>query len=405
MEAMLIRKAYKYKLKTTPDVERQLAAFSGQARFVWNKVLALNLSRLENKQNMLWYNEAAYWLTLWKSSEDFNFLKECHSQVLQQKLKDLEKAFRDGFDKNQPLKRLPVFKKKHQSNSFRYVQGFKIDNKRLYLPKIGWVGFFKSQAIQGKPKNITISKQADGWYASVQVELEVTPQSNARSAIGIDLGVTQFLTDSNGHHLAPVNSGKHYAAKLATLQRRLAKKKKFSQNWRKQKARIGRLHLKIKNARHDFQHKTSTALSKNHALIVVEDLKVVNMSKRAKGTLERPGSNVNAKSGLNKAILDQGWSEFVRQLEYKALWQGHQVHKVNPRHTSQQCNECGHTEKDNRLSQSDFKCKRCHHTANADVNAAKNILAAGLAVLACGEAALAASVKQEPQLTKQLVAA
>ena len=189
------------------------------------------------------------------------------------------------------------------------------------------------------------------------------------------------------------------------MQHQLAKKKKFSQNWRKQKARIGKLHLKIKNSRHDFQHKTSTALSKNHALIVVEDLKVVNMSKSAKGTIEQPGSNIRAKSGLNKAILDQGWSEFVRQLEYKAHWQGYQVHKVNPRYTSQRCNECGHTEKDNRVSQSDFECQACGHKANADVNAAKNILAAGLAVLACGEAALAASVKQEPQLTKQLVAA
>ena len=356
---MLIRKAYKYKLKTNSDIEQKLIAFSGQARFVWNKVLALNLSRLEQKQNMLWYNEAAYWLTLWKSSEDFSFLKECHSQVLQQKLKDLEKAFRDAFDKNQPLKRLPVFKKKHQSNSFRYVQGFKFDNKRLFLPKIGWVGFFKSQAIQGKPKNITISKQADGWYASVQVELEITPHSNARSAIGIDLGVTQFVSTSDGVQIKPVNAGKQYAKNLATLQRRLAKKKRFSQNWRKQKVKIGKLHLKIRNTRHDFHHKTSTALSKNHALIVVEDLKVVKMSKGAHGTLEQPGRYVKAKSGLNKAILDQGWSEFVRQLEYKAVWQGHIVQKINPAYTSQQCNNCGHTEKGNRLSQSDFNCQSC----------------------------------------------
>ena len=402
---MLIRKAYKYKLKTTPEIEQKLVHFSGHTRFVWNKVLALCLSRLEDKQNLLWYNEAAYWLTLWKSSDDFGFLKDCHSQVLQQKLKDLDKAFRDGFDKNQPLKRLPVFKKKHQSNSFRYVQGFKVDNKRLYLPKIGWVGFFKSQAIQSKPKNITISKHADGWYASVQVELGITPASKARSAIGLDLGIKQFVTTSDAKQITPVNAGKRYADRLSKLQRQLANKQRFSQNWRKQRVKVGKLHLKIKNSRHDFQHKTSTALSKNHALIVIEDLRVVNMSKSAKGTIDQPGRNVKAKAGLNKAILDQGWSEFVRQLEYKSLWQGHQVHQVNPRYTSQQCHACGHTEKANRPSQSDFECKRCHHKANADVNAAKNILAAGLAVLACGEAALAASVKQEPQLTKQLVAA
>ena len=275
----------------------------------------------------------------------------------------------------------------------------------LYLPKIGWVGFFKSRKIEGVAKNITISKHADGWYASVQVELDITAHSNARSAIGLDLGVKQFVSTSDNVQVSPVNSGKHYTDRLAKLQRRLSRKEKFAQNWRKQKVKIGKLHLKIKNSRHDFQHKISTTLSKNHALIVVEDLKVVNMSKSAKGTLGQPGRNVKAKSGLNKAILAQGWSEFVRQLEYKAAWHGHQVQKVNPMYTSQQCNACGHIEKANRSSQSDFVCQSCGHTANADINAAKNILAAGLAVSACGEGALAPSVKQEPQLTKQLVAA
>jgi putative transposase len=394
---MLIRKAYKYKLKVSPDIEQQLTVSSGHTRFLWNKVLEWNLARLEMKLPLIWYNEAAYWLTLWKSSEDFGFLKTCHSQVLQQKLKDLEKAFRDGFDKNQPLKRLPVFKKKHEANSFRYVQGFKIKNKQFYLPKIGWVGFFKSQAIIGNPKNVTISKQADGWYASVQVEQKmIIPQSNATSAIGLDLGVTQFVTTSNNNHIEPVNSGKYYASKLAKIQKHLAKKKKFSQNWRKQKAKIGKLHLKIKNSRHDFQHKTSTALSKNHAMIVIEKLKVLNMSKSAKGTLGQPGRNIKAKAGLNKAILDQGWSEFVKQLDYKMKWQGHHLYKVNPAYTSQQCNNCHNIDKGNRRSQSEFWCVACNHTANADVNAAKNILAAGLAVLACGETANAASTKQEP---------
>jgi putative transposase len=402
---MNIRKAYKFKLKTDVNIERKLNVFSGHARFAWNKVLAMCVSRLEQKQNIYWYNESAYWLTLWKQSEEYGFLKECHSQVLQQKLKDLEKAFKDCFDKKQPLKRLPRFKKKHQSNAFRYVQGFKFDNRRVYLPKIGWVGFFKSQEIVGTPKNITISKGANGWYMSVQVETAVNAESKATSAIGIDLGVKQFVTCSDGLVVAPVNSGKINKTKLAKLQRNLARKVKFSNNWRKQKLKVSKLHTLIKNTRHDFLHKTSTQLSKNHAIIFVEDLKIINMSKSAKGDMESPGKNIKAKSGLNRVILEQAWGEFVRQLEYKCQWQGNDVIKIDPKYTSQKCSGCGFTHKDNRKTQELFKCLVCGLELNADLNAALNILAAGLVAIACGESALAVSMKQEPQLYERSLVA
>ena len=121
-----IRKAYKFRLKTNRDIENKLSRFCGSARFLWNKSLAMNLERLENKQSMLWYNELAFWLTLWKQSDEYSFLKECPSQVLQQKLRDLERAFGDCFDKHQPLKRMPVFKKKGSGDGIRFPQGFKI---------------------------------------------------------------------------------------------------------------------------------------------------------------------------------------------------------------------------------------------------------------------------------------
>ncbi|WP_404999729.1 RNA-guided endonuclease TnpB family protein, partial [Escherichia coli] len=134
-----------------------------------------------------------------------------------------------------------------------------------------------------------------------------------------------------------------------------------------------------------YLHKVTTTVSKNHAMIVIEDLKVSNMSKSAAGTVSQPGRNVRAKSGLNRSILDQGWYEMRRQLEYKQLWRGGQVLAVPPAYTSQRCVCCGHTAKENRLSQSQFRCQVCGYTANADVNGARNILAAGHAVLACGE--------------------
>ena len=156
-----VRKAYKVRLKTNNNIENKLARYCGSSRFLWNKCLAMNLDRLEKRQSILWYNELAFWLPLWKRSEEYGFLKECPSQVLQQKLKDLERAFRDCFDKNQPLKRLPVFKKRGLNEGIRFPQGFKIDNRRLFLPKIGWVGFYKSCPITGTIKNITITNKAD----------------------------------------------------------------------------------------------------------------------------------------------------------------------------------------------------------------------------------------------------
>lgn len=185
----------------------------------------------------------------------------------------------------------------------------------------------------------------------------------------------------------------------------MSRKVKFSKNWVKAKRKITKLHSTIANIRRDYLHKTSTAISKNHAVIVIEDLQVRNMSKSAAGTIENKGRNVKAKSGLNKSILDQGWFEFRRQLEYKQAWQGGQLIAVPPQYTSQRCACCGHTAKANRTTQSRFECMVCGHAENADVNAARNILAAGLAVLACGEAVqLDHSAKQEPTEVIQAVA-
>ncbi|AFG42634.1 RNA-guided endonuclease TnpB family protein [Escherichia coli] len=156
-------------------------------------------------------------------------------------------------------------------------------------------------------------------------------------------------------------------------------------------------HSNPEHIRRDYLHKVTTTVSKNHAMIVIEDLKVSNMSKSAAGTVSLPGRNVRAKSGLNRSILDQGWYEIRRQLAYKQLWRGGQVLAVPPAYTSQRCVCCGHTAKENRLSQSKFRCQVCGYTANADVNGARNILAAGHAVLACGEMVQSGrSLKQEP---------
>lgn len=203
------------------------------------------------------------------------------------------------------------------------------------------------------------------------------------SIVGIDMGVKQFATLSDGKVYEPLNSFRGLSKKLAKLQRRLKNKKKFSNNWKKLKAKITQCHEKIANARRDYLHKISTEISENQAVIVIEDLKIKNMSKSAKGNSDKPGKNVKAKSGLNKSILDQGWGMFVDMLNYKQDWNGGSVLKVPAHHTSQTCPCCHHVAKENRLTQADFVCVECGYSNNADVVGAINVLARGHRVLAC----------------------
>lgn len=394
---MLIRKAYKYKLKTTPEIEQKCSMTAGCCRLIWNKALAFNLHYLEYKQPILWYNEFAFWLKFWKSTEELSFLNDCHSQPLQQTLKNLDRAFKDAFDKNQPNKRMPVFKRKGKHDSFRYPQGFKLKDNRVFLPKIGWVSFFNSRKLEGTPKNMTVTREADGWYVAIQVEIEVEkPQHSATSIVGIDRGIAKLAVLSTGEGYEPVNSYRKYQEKLAKAQRQLKNKTKFSKNWKKQQQKVAKIHHKIANCRKDRLHWVSNQISQNHAIVVLEDLKVRNMSKSAKGTLDSPGKNVKAKAGLNKSILDQGWSIFAAMLEYKQHWRGGEVVYVPPQHTSQTCPSCEHVSANNRQTQSSFVCESCGYTHNADVVGSINILARGHRVLACRESALADSVKQEP---------
>lgn len=391
-----IRKAYKVRLKTNDDMEHKLSCFCGSARFLWNKSLAMNLDRLEKKQSILWYNELAYWTTLWKRSEEYGFLKDCPSQVLQQKLKDLERAFKDSFDKNQPLKRVPVFKKKGLNDGIRFPQGFKLDNRRIFLPMLGWIGFRKSCEIDGKIKNITITNRGGRWFASIQVEQVIEIEKHpSESELGIDAGITCFAAFSDGRMVEGIHSFRKHERQLAKEQRKLSRKKRGSENWKKQKRNISRLHHTIANVRSDFLHKLSADISENQAKVYVEGLQITNMSASAKGSVEEPGRNVRAKSGLNKAILDQGWFEFKRQLDYKLFWKGGLLAEVNPRHTSQRCSCCGHTAKENRATQEVFRCRACGHEEHADVNAAKNILTVGQTGMACGSNRVS-GWKQEP---------
>ncbi|MGT4154245.1 RNA-guided endonuclease InsQ/TnpB family protein [Klebsiella pneumoniae] len=404
---MLIQKAYKYRLNPTDAQAQRLRQMCGCARFVWNYALAETQRILETGQKLPSAFELNKMLTGWKKLPDLAFLSDAYTDNLQQKLKDLHGAWK--FDKKLAAK-APVFKRKsHGNDSVRFVNFDKycqLEYRRVKLPSgLGWVTFRQSRAVVGKIKNATVSQHAGGWYISFQVEMVVEqPAHPSTSAVGLDTGVSKLATLSDGTVFEPVNSFKQNQSRLARLQRQLARKVKFSANWKKQKARISRLHSHIANIRRDYLHKVTTTVSKNHAMIVIEDLKVSNMSKSAAGTVDEPGRNVASKSGLNRAILDQGWYEMRRQLEYKQRWRGGEVLAVNPAYTSQKCACCGHTAKENRQSQAKFVCTVCGYEANADANGARNILAAGHAVLACGGKVQSDHpTKQEPDTERSAV--
>ena len=380
---MLIRTAFKFELKPNGRQARQISQFCGCARYVYNRTLSLekSLYAKDNKHSFR-YTEAANRLPKWKSKHPF--LKECHSQVLQQSLKDLDRAYTNFFEKRANF---PKYKKKFRHDSIRFPQGVELDEvkQKIRLPKLGWVGYRKSQDIIGTIKNVTVIRRGDKWDVSIQTEYEDNPPAPTPSEIGIDVGGgKRFATLSNGEFFEPISPFKREREKLAKLQRKLSRQKKGSRNSRKTKIKIARLHHHIADSRRDFLHKTSTQIAQNHSTVYVEDLKVSNMSASAAGTIENPGKKVKQKSGLNRSILDQGWYAFSRMLSYKLERKGGKLIKVDPRNTSRTCPQCGLVSAENRKTQASFACVACGYRANADLVGAINVLRAGRARLACG---------------------
>ena len=379
---MNICKAFKFELMPNGAQVRKMKQFCGCARFVFNRALAYQNEQYQaDKSFRFSYNKVANLLPAWKKDKALAWLKECHSQVLQQSLKDLERAFQNFFAKRTDF---PRFKCKGDKDSFRFPQGCKLEqhNNRIYLPKIGFVRYRNSRNIIGEIKNVTVSQKCGKWFVSIQTEFEQEIPTPKDGEIGMDMGIVRFATLSNGQYFEPINAFKTLKGKLAKLQKRFKHKTKFSKNWQKLKTKISRLHHKIANIRKNHLHQISSHISKKHAIVYIEDLQVANMSKSAKGSAEQHGKNMQQKAGLNRAILDQSWTEFRRQLDYKLAWNGGYLIAVPPHNTSRCCPACGYTAKDNRQTQAQFECVQCGFTENADVVGAINVLKRGQEILA-----------------------
>ena len=376
--------AFKYELMPDGQQERQMHRFAGCCRFVFNQALALQKERYEHGEKKLGYAGLCKFLTEWRNCAESPWLADAPVHPLQQTLKDLERAYANFFAKRADF---PRFKKKGQSDSFRYPdpKQIKLDqaNSRLFLPKLGWLRYRNSRDVLGEVKNVTVSQSGGKWIVSIQTEREVELPIPQGGAVGVDMGIARFATLSDGTYYAPLNSFKRHQDRLRRAQQAMSRKTKFSNNWKKAKARIQRIHTRIGNVRRDYLHKATTTISQNHAMVCIEDLQVRNMSKSSKGSADQPGRQVRAKSGLNKAILDQGWFEFRRQLDYKLAWSGGHLIAVPPQNTSRTCPACGHVSADNRPTQERFACIECGFEGNADVVGAINVLRAGHARLAC----------------------
>ncbi len=399
IQGMKRLQAYKYELMPNGDQLRDMRRFSGSCRFVYNKALALQKENHAAGNKFIGYVAMAAKLPTWKRETETAWLKETPSQALQHALKDLEKAFKGFFAKRTDF---PRFKKKGSGDSFRYPEPKQIQldqsNNRILLPKLGWLRYRNSRKALGQVRNVTVSQSGGKWFISVQTQRELEqPLPTATTAIGIDVGIARFATLSDGSYIAPLNSFKTHRQRLARYQRRMSRKQKFSNNWKKAKAKVQKIHTAIAHARKDFLHQTSTTISQNHALVCIEDLQVKNTSRSSKGNREQHGKKVAQKSGLNRSILDQGWGEFRRQLDYKVQWNGGILLAVPPHNTSRTCPCCGHVSKENRQTQAKFLCIDCGYENHADVVGAINVLERGYRLLARGESVQSDhSMKQEP---------
>lgn len=355
---MIIHKAFRYCLYPTAEQEQALAVQFGHARFVWNWALALRKAAYKETGKGIGYYELKRRATALKYQAGTEWLQEAHSQVLQAKIQDLERAYKNFFEKRA---KFPRFKSKRDGQSIRYPQSFKFDENCTYLPKIGWVKTKFHRPLEGRPKNITVSKTKTGkYFVSIQCEVEMIDPPTRGSELGIDLGVKSFLATSEGWKRDNPRHLQQAEKRLKRLHRQLSRRVKGSAGREKARILLARQHEKVVNQRGDFLQKLSTELVGRYGLIGMEDLNVRGMVKNRR---------------LAKAIAATGWGAFRTMLEYKGDWYGSYVHKVDrffP--SSKQCSSCGYVLDELPLSVREWQCPNCGTIHDRDINSAINIL-------------------------------
>lgn len=321
------------------------------------------------------FREASSRLTSWKKDPDLFYLNEVSCVPLQQTLRNLDKAFKNFFKKNA---RFPRFKRKRGGGGVNLTKGsFRLKGQELFIAKVKdplKVVYSRLLPDGLEPTSITLTKKPSGrWFVSFRFEGPKEPLPKGSKVLGIDLGLTHFLTTHEGEKVENPRFYRKFQNLLVKEQRRLSRKQKGSNNYEKKRVKLARVHERVVNYRLDFLHKLSTRLIRENQTIKLEDLCVTDMVK-------------TASRGLRKSILDASWSEFVRQLLYKAEWYGRTIEKIDRYYPSSQiCHVCSSKSPEKLdLSVREWTCQNCGEVLDRDINAAKNIFAAGQAVYACG---------------------
>ena len=368
----MTQKAFKYRFYPTPEQETLLRRTMGCTRLVYNRALAVRTQAWYEQKKRVGYSDTSAMLTEWKKQEDLQFLNEVSCVPLQQGLRHLQKAFSNFFDGRA---KYPTFKKKRNGGSAEFTKSaFKFRDGQVFLAKCSEplsIRWSRELPPGATPSTITVKLSPAGrWTVSLLVDVEIEPLPKCFSEIGVDLGVTSLVALSDGEKIANPKGFNAKRRKLRKAQKALSRKLHGSNNRHKARLKVAKVHQSIADARKDFLHKLTTRLVRENQTIAVEDLAVKNMVKNPK---------------LALSISDASWGELVRQLEYKCDWYGRTLIKIYrwfP--SSKRCGNCGHIMEKMPLNVREWDCPICGAHHDRDINAAKNILAAGLAVKVCG---------------------
>ena len=379
-----VKRSFKFRFYPTPEQEKEFLRTWGCVRLVYNKALNMRHTAWYRDHKRVNYAQTCVALTQWKKQDDLSFLKEVSSVPLQQCLRHLQAAFVNFFEKRA---RYPKFKscKKSRLGLTYSTSGFRFKGDNLHIARLKeplnvvWSRDFDRDSVS----SVTITKdKANRWFVSCLGEVTIEKRHVTGKTVGLDMGVKDTLVLSTGEKLSPRDDRdmKKKLAKVDKYQRRLSKKQIGSKNFAKAKTKLSKAHAEVVDARHDWIHKTTTRLIKEFDVICIEDLNVGGMTRAAHGKGRK------AKAGLNRKIREQSFAEIRRCLEYKAEGCGGEVVAIDrffP--SSKTCSSCGYINESLILNQRFWMCASCGEYHDRDINAAKNIQAAGLAVLACGD--------------------
>ena len=391
---------YRYRLVPTPAQEAVLRDHCGHARYVWNLAVEQHAHWRPGRASAPGYLAQCRQLTAARAGHPR--LAAGSQTVQQQALRDFARAMVAFFDPRNPAGR-PSWRKAGRDEGFRIVgRGRQWDVRRVsrkagqvWVPKAGWVRFRWSRAVPPGAKSYRVTKDRAGrWHVAFAVIPAPVPTPGSGQVVGIDRGVVVSAALSTGEMLRCPALTARERKRLRRLQRKLARPARGSNRRGRVRHAIARLRARETDRRKDWAEKVSTGIARRFDVIRVEDLKIGNMTRLARGTRENPGRNVRAKAGLNRGILGSGWGLLVRRLEDKAPGR---VEKIRPAFTSQRCSACGQVDPKSRESQAVFRCTACGFACHADVNAARNI-AAGHAVTARGGDGVTRPANREPHL-------